>query len=87
MTVADPARRYLARFDLNGFIVEGRELPPDSPMLAAPRVHLRDGELLLTLAELRAAIDKLIDKPTTHKLDPGRKDANLRHLNHVHVSP
>lgn len=24
--------------------------------------------------------------PYTHKLDPGRKDANLRHLNHVHVS-
>ena len=75
MTVAIPARRYLARFDLNGFIVEGRELPPDSPMLAAPRVYLRDGERLLTLAELRAAVDKLIDKP------------NLRHLNHVHVFP
>lgn len=64
MTVADTARRYLARFDSDGFIVEGRELPPDSPMLAAPPVYLRDGELLLTLAELRAAVDKLIDKPT-----------------------
>ena len=73
--MADPARRYLARFDSDGFIVEGRELPPDSPMLAAPRVYLRDGERLLTLAELRAAVDKLIDKP------------NLRHLNHVHVTP
>ena len=75
MTVVDTARRYLARFDSDGFIVEGRELPPDSPMLAAPRVYLRDGERLLTLAELRAAVDKLIDKP------------NLRHLNHVHVFP
>ena len=64
MTVVVPARRYLARFDIDGFIVEGRELPPDSPMLAAPRVYLRDGERLLTLAELRAAVDKLIDKPT-----------------------
>lgn len=64
MTVADTARRYLARFDSDGFIVEGRELPPDSPMLAAPRVYLRDGERLLTLAELRGAVDKLIDKPT-----------------------
>ena len=63
MTVADPARRYLARFDSDGFIVEGRELPPDSPMLAAPNRYLRDGERLMTLAELRAAVDRLLDKP------------------------
>ena len=64
MTVADPARRYLARFDSDGFIVEVRELPPDSPMLADPNRYLLSSERLLTLAELRAAIDKLIDKPT-----------------------
>lgn len=64
MRRTSPDRRYLARFDNDGLIVEGRELPPDSPMLAAPHVYLRDGERLMTLAELRAAVGKLIDKPT-----------------------